>query len=223
MSSPPSPPVFIHPWMALTLFPQLCKKPFGVIYLLWPRNSFQSHCLPRQTAPFSRFHLYFSVCYLTFGETEWDTLWLKGTHLPSKVAPAVIFFFGAISPHLFCEIIRSDFFYSLPCSCCECSQSLLLSSSFKLRQSSRERLAPRAESELCFSHRWRMVEEKRCREVSGFAYSCAQNWGMEFLFLCLIICTSCLTTYNLSRTFAFFSVCFPFSSDMKKRTKRERK
>lgn len=153
VSSPPSPPVFIHPWMALTLFPQLCKKPFGVVYLLWPRNSFQSHCFTRQTAPFSRFHSCFSVCYLTFGETERNTFWLKGIHLPSKVAPAVIFLFSMpsvlTSSARLAEVIF--FFYSLPCSCCKCFQKLLLRSSLNLRDTSRERLAPQAESEFCFS------------------------------------------------------------------------
>lgn len=123
--------------MALTLFPQLCKKPFGVIYLLWPLNSFQSHCFLRQTAPFSRFHLYFSVCYLTFGETEWNTFWLKGTHLPSKVAPAVMFFFFFFTmPSALTSSARLSevIFYSLPCSCCKCFQSLLQSSFLNLRQ-----------------------------------------------------------------------------------------
>lgn len=104
------------------------------MYILWPLNSFQSHCFLRQTAPFSRLNLYFSVCYLTFGETEWNTFWLKGTHLPSKVAPAVIFFFSMPSVLTSSARLSEVIFYSLPCSCCKCFQSLLLSSFSNLRQ-----------------------------------------------------------------------------------------
>lgn len=84
------------------------------------------------------------------------------------------------------------------------------------------------QTHLCFPHSWmkaertRLVEEKRCREVSGLAHNYAQKWGMEFPFPCLIVCTSCLTSHNLSRLFASFSVCFPFSPDMRKKKKENK-
>lgn len=122
----------MHPWMALTLFPQHHMKFFGVIYLLWPLNSFQSHYFPRQTIPSCRLNLYSLFLNLLSG-IWWERMKcvvIEGYPFAKKSSSRNFSFFFFFPPMLSLPISSASLseviLYSLPCSWWKCFQSLLL-------------------------------------------------------------------------------------------------